>query len=68
VKLMARRGENHTHLWPNGPYDYYNITVIFRQRPPTRDTSGAIVREGRGGRFLGNRYLEVIKGRAACND
>jgi ABC-type transporter Mla subunit MlaD len=63
VKLMGFDAGEITAIIPNDPYDSYNITVNFRIKAPHfgylwSDSKVKVVADG----FLGNRYLEVIKG------
>ncbi len=63
VKLMGFDVGEVTDIQPNGPYDYYNITVEFRIKEPYYGYvwSDSTVKVAAGD-FLGNRYLEVTKG------
>lgn len=64
IKLMGFDVGEITHIQPNGPYDYYNITVSFRIKAPNFGYlwSDSTVKVAAGD-FLGHRYLEVTKGR-----
>jgi ABC-type transporter Mla subunit MlaD len=63
VKLMGFEVGEITRIVPNGPYEYYNITVDFRVKAPNQGYiwSDSTVKVAAGD-FLGNRYLEIIKG------
>jgi ABC-type transporter Mla subunit MlaD len=63
VKLMGFDVGEITDIQPNGPYEYYNITVEFRIKEPYYGYvwSDSTVKVAAGD-FLGNRYLEVTKG------
>ena len=63
VKLMGFDVGDITRIVPNDPYDYYNITVDFRVKAPNQGYiwSDSAVKVAAGD-FLGNRYLEVLKG------
>jgi len=63
VKLMGFDVGEITDIQPNGPYEYYNITVEFRIKEPYFGYvwSDSTVKVAAGD-FLGNRYLEVTKG------
>ena len=64
VKLMGFDVGEITRIQPNGPYDYYNITVEFRIKAPNFGYiwSDSTVKVAAGD-FLGHRYLEINKGR-----
>src|SRR5687767_8350204 len=63
VKLMGFTVGELTKVEPNAPGDYYNVTVYFNIRSPNY---GYIWTDSKvkvaSADFLGNRYLEVIKG------
>lgn len=64
VLLMGSEVGEITRIQPNGPDDYYNITVDFRIKSPHFGYiwSDSTVKVAAGD-FLGNRFLEVVKGR-----
>jgi ABC-type transporter Mla subunit MlaD len=64
VKLMGFDVGEITKIQANGPYDYYNITVDFRIKAPYYGYlwSDSTVKVAAGD-FLGNRNIEVTKGR-----
>lgn len=64
VKLMGFDVGNLTEVIPNKPYDYYGVTVRFEIREPNYGYiwTDSQVRVAPAD-FLGNRYIEVIKGK-----
>lgn len=63
VKLMGFNAGEITQIVPNDPYDYYGVTVYFRIKDPNYGYiwSDSLVKVSAD--FLGNRYLEVTKGK-----
>jgi ABC-type transporter Mla subunit MlaD len=64
VKLMGFDVGEITEIIPNDPYDPYNITVYFRIKQPNygyiwSDSTAKVA----AGDLLGNRFLEVSKGK-----
>ena len=66
VKLMGFDVGEITDIIPNDPYAYYNITINFRVKVDGKNYPGYIWSDSKvkvnTGDFLGNRYLEIIKG------
>jgi len=64
VRLMGFDVGKITRIQPNGPYEFYNITVDFYIKAPNFGYiwSDSTVKVAAGD-FLGNRYLEIVKGR-----
>jgi ABC-type transporter Mla subunit MlaD len=66
VKLMGFDVGDITDITPNDPYAYYNITVTFRVKADQKNYPGYIWSDSKvkvnAGDFLGNRYLEIVKG------
>jgi ABC-type transporter Mla subunit MlaD len=64
VKLMGRDVGEITDIVPNNPEDWYGMTVYFSIKAPNYGYiwSDSMVRVAES--FLGNRYLEVTKGKA----
>jgi ABC-type transporter Mla subunit MlaD len=65
VKLMGFPAGEILDIIPNDPYAPFNITVVFRIKKPHygyiwSDSTAKVV----AGDLLGNRYLEVSKGKA----
>ncbi|MDB6023864.1 MAG: Mammalian cell entry related domain protein [Verrucomicrobiales bacterium] len=64
VKLMGFNVGEVTEIIPNEPYDYYGVTLKFRIQDPN---FGYIWTDSKvrvaAADFLGNRYLEILKGR-----
>ena len=67
VKLMGFEVGEITAIIPNAPYEYYNITIRFRVKVDDYNYQGYIWSDSKvkvnAGDFLGNRYLEITKGR-----
>ena len=64
VKLMGFDVGTITHVIPNEPWDWYGVTVYFEVKDPYY---GYIWTDSKvkvaAADFLGNRYLEIVKGR-----
>lgn len=66
VKLMGFEVGEVTKVIPNGPYDYFNVTVEFEIKRGRYDNYGYIWSDSRvkvmATDLLGNRFLEITKG------
>jgi ABC-type transporter Mla subunit MlaD len=67
VKLMGFDVGEITAIIPNAPYEFYNITIRFRVKVDQYNYQGYIWSDSKvkvnSGDLLGNRYLEITKGR-----
>jgi ABC-type transporter Mla subunit MlaD len=66
VKLMGFDVGSITDIIPNGPYEFYNITIRFQVRVDQKNYPGYIWTDStvkvNAGDLLGGRFLEITKG------